>query len=246
MSATEISFMENLREAVRENPLAAALIGGGALWLLLGNERLKSAATSVSAAAAPLADIGTNLRSNAPKFANSPPTAPDINYGSSQQVGDTLRGDTLREATSATSDAVSGAAEAIKDRVEEGITYARENFSKVTETTLPQKETIAKVQSSLYDLLERQPLVLGAIGLAVGAAVAGAFSTSDLENEWVGEVSDSVKEDLNARAGAVSQSVREASDTLEAEFDDVGSEVLERLQDTGRNAMDAARGKLKA
>jgi hypothetical protein len=40
--------------------------------------------------------------------------------------------------------------------------------------------------------------------------------------------------------------VREASDTLEAEFDDVGSEVLERLQDTGRNAMDAARGKLKA
>jgi hypothetical protein len=89
-------------------------------------------------------------------------------------------------------------------------------------------------------------LVLGAIGLAVGAAVAGAFSTSDLENEWVGEVSDSFKEDLNARAGAVSQSVREASDTLEAEFDDVGSEVLERLQDTGRNAMDAARGKLNA
>jgi hypothetical protein len=239
MSATEISFMENLREAVRENPLAAALIGGGALWLLLGNERLKSAATSVSAAAAPLADIGTNLRSNAPKFANSPPTAPDINYKSSQQVGDTLRGDTLHEATRAGSDAVSGAADAIKDRLEEGITYARENFSKVTEAALPQKEAIAKVQSSLYDLLERQPLVLGAIGLAVGAAVAGAFSTSDLENEWVGEVSDSVKKDLNARAGA-------ASDTLEAEFDDVGSEVLERLQDTGRNAMDAARGKLKA
>jgi hypothetical protein len=246
MSATEISFMENLREAVRENPLAAALIGGGALWLLLGNERLKSAATSVSAAAAPLADIGTNLRSNAPKFANSPPTAPDINYKSSQQVGDTLRGDTLHEATRAGSDAVSGAADAIKDRLEEGITYAREKFSKVTEAALPQKEAIAKVQSSLYDLLERQPLVLGAIGLAVGAAVAGAFSTSDLENEWVGEVSDSVKKDLNARAGAVSQSVREASDTLEAEFDDVGSEVLERLQDTGRNAMDAARGKLKA
>jgi hypothetical protein len=92
----------------------------------------------------------------------------------------------------------------------------------------------------------RQPLVLGAIGLAVGAAVAGAFSTSDFENEWVGEVSDSVKEDLNARAGAVSQSVREASDTLEAELDDIGSEALERLQDTGRNAMDAPRGKLKA
>jgi hypothetical protein len=174
MSATEISFMEKLRGAVRENPLAAALIGGGALCLLLGNERLKRAASSVSAAI-PVADIGANLRWNAPKFTNSPSTAPEMDHGSSQHVGETLR-----EATSAASDAVSGAADAIKDRLEEGVIYARENFSKVTEA-LPRKETIAKVESSLSDLLERQPLVLGAIGLAVGAAVAGAFSTLDLE-----------------------------------------------------------------
>jgi hypothetical protein len=89
-------------------------------------------------------------------------------------------------------------------------------------------------------------LVLGAIRLTLGAVVAGAFSTSNLENEWVGGLSDSVKEDMNARAGAVSQSVREVSDTLKAEVDDIGSEALERLQETGRNAMDAARGKLKA
>jgi hypothetical protein len=67
MSGIQTSFLDNLREAVRENPLAAALIGGGALWLLMGNERLKSAASSVSAATAPLADIGArNLRSAAP------------------------------------------------------------------------------------------------------------------------------------------------------------------------------------
>lgn len=241
MSATETSFMENLREAVRENPVAAALIGGGALWLLMGDERVKSAATSVSAATALVANAGAASRRPAtPKFANSQPTAPEMDHGSSQHVGDTLR-----EAANAASDAVSGAADAIKDRFEEGAAFARENLGKVTET-LPQKETIAKVQSSLSDLLERQPLVLGAIGLAVGAAVAGAFSTSDLENEWVGEVSGSVKADLNARAGAVSQSVREASDTLKAELDDIGSEALDRLQETGRNALDAARGTVKA
>jgi hypothetical protein len=39
----------------------------------------------------------------------------------------------------------------------------------------------------------------------------------------------------------VSQSVREASDTLNTEIGDMGAESLERLQDTGRNAMDAAR-----
>lgn len=44
------NFLDNLKEAVGENPLSAALIGGGALWLLFGNERLKSAAASVGAA----------------------------------------------------------------------------------------------------------------------------------------------------------------------------------------------------
>jgi hypothetical protein len=66
------------------------------------------------------------------------------------------------------------------------------------------------------------------------------------KREWVGEVSDKVKEDLNARAGAVSQSVREASDTLKAQIDDIGSEAFDRVQETGRDAMDAARGKVKA
>jgi hypothetical protein len=239
MSATETGFLENLREAVRENPLAAALIGGGALWLLMGNERLKTTASSVSAATAPLTDIGANLRPNAPKFTNGP-TAPEMNHESSQHLGDTLR-----DAKGAASDAVSNAADAVKDRFDEGVTYARENFSKLG-GVLPRTEMIAQVQSPFSDLLERQPLLLGAIGLAVGAAFAGAFSTSDLENEWVGELSDSVKEDLNARAGAVSRSVREASDTLKAEVEDMGAETQERLQETARSGMDAVRESLKA
>lgn len=233
------NFLDNLKEAVRENPLSAALIGGGALWLLIGNERLKNAAASVTATAPPPADIGAHLRSSAPSFTNSPPTAPEIDHGLQHD------GHTLREATSAASEAASGAAKAIKDRFGEGVTYARESLSKAAEA-LPPKETMTKVQSSLSDLLEKQPLVLGAIGLAVGVAVASAFTASDLENEWVGEVSDRVKEDLKARAGAVQHSVREASDTLRAELGDIGSEAVDRLHQTGRNAMNAARGKASA
>jgi hypothetical protein len=49
--------------------------------------------------------------------------------------------------------------------------------------------------------------------LALGVAVASAFTASDLENEWVGEVSDRLKEDLKARTEGVSHGEREALHT---------------------------------
>ena len=71
--------------------------------------------------------------------------------------------------------------------------------------------------------------------------MAGALAKSSLEDEWVGELSDTLKTDLNARAGAVSQSLTEASDTLKAELGDAGVEVVDRVQQAGRDAMDAIR-----
>ena len=195
MSNTQKSFFDSLASAVQENPLAAALIGGGALWLLSGNDRLQSAASSVAAAASPMVDTGAGLRR-----AVVPPTAPEMDHEGSFHVGETLR-----DAGNTASDVMSE----IKDRFDEGVAYARENFGKLS----PAKETLVKTQSSLANMFERQPLVLGAIGLAIGAAVAGAFRTSDLENQWVGDLSDDVKADLNTRVGAVSQSLREASES---------------------------------
>ena len=241
--STQTGFFDSLVSAVRENPLAAALIGGGAFWLLLGDEKLKSAASSATAVATPMVDIGArNLRSAASILERTaaPPTAPEMDHEGSFHVGETLR-----DAGSAASDAMSGTADKIKDRFDEGVAYARANFDKLG-NPFPGKEAFTKAQSSLADVLERQPLVLGAVGLAIGAAVAGAFRTSDLENEWVGELSDDVKDDLNTRAGAVSQSLSQAADTLKAELGDTGAEAVDRVKQAGRDAADAAREKVKS
>jgi len=209
---------------------------------LSGDEKLKRAARSATAAATPMVDIGARQvraaasglqRSAAPPAA--PPTAPEMDHDESIDVTETLR-----EAGSAASDALSGAADTFQDRIDEGVAFARENLGK------PGKEALTKAQSSLADVLERQPLVLGAVGLAVGAAIAGAFRASDLENEWFGELSDDVKADLNTRAGAVSQSLREASDTLKAELSDTTAEAVDRVKQAGIDAANAATEKVKS
>ena len=238
MSNTQASFVDSVIIAARENPIAAALIGGGALWLLIGSEKLKSAA---SIASFPSSDTATRRQRSASsryEATPAPPTAPEMDHEGSFGLGETLH-----HARTAASDAVSKAADQMKDRFDEGTTYARDMVGQLDEI-LPGKETFTRAQSSLADLLERQPLVLGAIGLAVGAAVAGAFQTSDLENEWVGEYSDSVKD--NERAGALSQSVREAADTLKNEIKDAGTETFDRVKQAGMDAAEAVGRKVKA
>ena len=125
--------------------------------------------------------------------------------------------ETVRNARTAASDTMSGVADTVSERFDEGVAGAREMFDRLGRA-LPRKEALRHAQSSLSDLLERQPLLLGAVGLAIGATVAGAFAKSSLEDEWIGGLSDDLKADLNERAEAVSQSVREGSDTLKAEL----------------------------
>lgn len=244
MNGSQGSFIDGLTSAARENPLAAALIGGGALWLLIGSDKLRNAAGSVTSAAAPLADLGARAQRSA--ASNWDESYGSIRTRASKMQDEASRGinETVRNAGTAASDAMSGAAETIGERFDEGMAGAREMFDRVGQA-LPKKETLRQAQSSLSDLLERQPLVLGAVGLAIGATVAGALAKSSLEDAWVGELSDSLKADLNARAGAVSQSVREASDTLQAELADAGAEIADRVQQAGRDALDVSQETLR-
>jgi len=241
MNTSRGSFVDGLATACRENPLAAALIGGGALWLLIGSDRLKNAAGSVTSAAAPLADLGARAqRSVASTWEDTYDSVRDRTTRVQDQASRGID-ETMRRTRAAASDAMSGAAETMSERFGEGVAGAREMFDRLGRA-LPRKETFAQAQSSLSDLLERQPLVLGAVGLAIGAAVGGAIARTEVEDEWVGNLSDGLKEDLKERAGAVSQSVREAADTLKGEITDAGAEYAVRVKQAGQDVIEAARG----
>ncbi len=49
------------------------------------------------------------------------------------------------------------------------------------------------VRSNLSDIFRSQPLALGAIGVAIGAGIAAALPRTELETDYVGETSDTLK-----------------------------------------------------
>ena len=55
------------------------------------------------------------------------------------------------------------------------------------------------LRDNLSETFRRQPLALGVLGLAVGAAVAASMPVTETENEYLGKTSDLVK----AKAGEI-------------------------------------------
>jgi hypothetical protein len=119
MIGSQGSFMDGLAAAAAENPLAAALIGGGALWLLIGSDKLKNAAGSVTSAAAPLADLGARAqRSAASTWEDWEDAYGSMRKRASRMQDEASRGinETVRNTRTAASDAMSGAAETVNER----------------------------------------------------------------------------------------------------------------------------------
>jgi hypothetical protein len=80
-----------------------------------------------------------------------------------------------------------------------------------------------RAQRGFLDTLHEQPLILGAVGLALGAAIGAALPATETEDEWLGDTRDRLKEQVTeagreqlakagAAAGAAYDAAREEAD----------------------------------
>ncbi len=94
MSSAKASFVDECRSGREENPVAAALIGGGALWLLMGSDNLKRADQLCCCNCVPVDEIPAcpDPNHHVPEYhaAPAPPTAPDMDHGGSFGLGESL------------------------------------------------------------------------------------------------------------------------------------------------------------
>lgn len=75
-------------------------------------------------------------------------------------------------------------------------------------------ETIADLRSSLTEIFQRQPLALGAIGLAIGAGIAAALPLTEAETELMGETSAEMKEKAQEFAAEQADRAKEVAERV--------------------------------
>ena len=170
MSQSQVGdFAQELGEAARRNPLSAALIGAGVVWLLAGNKAIS---------------IPLETGRRVGDFASD---AVDMASRGLQSSGDTLA-----SGISASQQAiVSGATQAVKT-VNEGRISLSDTVDQHADTVRDwSSDAFDNVRDNLATLLREQPIALGALGIVVGAAIAASLPISDIERDHLSDAATS-------------------------------------------------------
>jgi hypothetical protein len=113
----------------------------------------------------------------------------------------------VAEAFQKASAGATGAVSSVYSAATDGASRTAEAISDATKATAAtMQDTGAKlgstVQQNLSDLFERQPLLLGAVGLAIGAGIASSIPITEAEKTVMGQTSDLIRDTVSGESGA--------------------------------------------
>lgn len=217
-------FARNLGRSVRDNPLPILLIGAGIGWLMTSNGRARGHAGEL------------------------PPPSQHLEGGEARE----RMSDAAAEAQSRASEmgeraleAAGNVAEATGDRLRGFRDSARSAGTRSGELTHETRHRMqrfgAQAQQRWSRMAEEQPLVLGAIGLALGAALAAGLPATRFENRLMGSASDTVKDKATRTAQHQYEHAKQvASET----YEDVAKDLDERGL-SSENVADSAASAVK-
>jgi hypothetical protein len=98
-------------------------------------------------------------------------------------------------------------------------------------------------RDNLTELFRAQPLALGAIGLAIGAGIAAALPSTDVENVYLGDVSATIRSRTAEIAGQqVEKAASLATDVIDAAAEEAREQGL--TADGARAAADDITGRV--
>lgn len=258
-------FVRNLGQAVRDNPLPILLIGAGVGWLMLSANRPRSSSmpyrralpsyrgeTGFYGESGPYGETdGSSMTERASAMAGEAKDRigeaasglRDSISGAASRAGDMARqaGDMASSAYQRATDAAGSAADSLgsaASSVRQGMASAGQSLSSAGQEAREQLGYLSDSTSrGLGWVMREQPLVLGAIGMAVGAAIGAMLPSTEAEDRLMGETRDRLADQARATAQEGYERVKEAAgehiEHAKATVSDAAGEAKERLDHSG-------------
>jgi hypothetical protein len=167
-------------------------------------DRLSGVASRTADTASGLASSAGDLASSAGEMASRIPAAAGRVFGSAGELASSSAS-TIYDVGASTYESTVDAARRAGRQASRAGTWLRDEVDEIT---------------------GESPLLLGALGLALGAAVGAVVRTTDTENRLMGELSDTLKQRARDLAeqqyGEVQSTAEQMVDRLQARFADLG------------------------
>ena len=198
-------FANNLGRSVKDNPVPALLTAVGIAWMVASSNRPKPSMADA------YDERYTPTDFNAVDFDDT---------GYEDDTGDQKEGltDKAQRLKASAEETLSEAGQRVKSAAER----ARQKLAGTKDTVsggLRRTSSTAQVQTQrvregFNSLLSEQPLLLGALGIAVGAAIGAALPATEQEDRLFGSARDKAVSEVKQRGTETYEHVRDKADAL--------------------------------
>lgn len=254
----EVQNMGNsLMQTIRDNPMPAALAGFGLAWLFASGSN-------------------NNNRQNT-RYGSPYPQNPPRNYAYQARAGweqsstqsalnDAQR--TAQQKANQLQNKAQRAANQAQNQAQDAVENVQESAQQLADQAQQQwnqaqyeaEMRARQAQRTFYNQVEENPLLVGALAMGAGALIGMSLPTTQLENQYLGEYSDSAMEQVQETASQLTTQAKEAAlqvkDTVVEEVkqsaDDTNlsdsdntDEAMRKAKNVALDAKDAALGEAK-
>ena len=260
----------NLGRSLRDNPMAALLTGVGLAWLMAGSGRPRdhgppsgrtpTATTCTGAVASTEASAPGASAYESPTGGSWPSADYGERYDEPEEGG--LR-ERVSDMAGRVGEGVSGAVGGLRERASGMSQSAGAGLNRAGDTVRQAGDVVRHrardarrraagtgrdMRHGLDTLMEDQPLVAGAIAMALGAAVGGALPRSRVEDRMFGEQSDRALETVRSLAKEQGAKVQATAGAVVDEALNLAGEASAELGaklPSGQEIVDAAESKVR-
>jgi len=209
----------SLERKARDNPLQAVAVGAALAYPALKLMRAMPAPLLLVGAGLLLSRTSADGSGAADALRNSAQTALDAANESLDSATDGARRkvhdaqDYARQGLESVVDRATATASSVKDRVTGAVDDASSAIRDTADKVMGQADDLVQqTRQTVSDTWDKNPLLIAAIGLGIGAFIAAAFPSTKAEEAVFGEASDALRRQAE---GVAAEGIEAAKSTIE-------------------------------